>query len=323
MDFDEDGFHDGSFGIEVSIDNPGFYWKKTTLGEDCDDNNKFVTNNCHKDWYRDNDGDKYEGAKESSPQKPLTPGKWFEGKSLGIDCDDNPSTGANVFKLNKCSKCEVEPVNGSCVTDNCDHIINGSSLTGQELAEIVGWKDSKGVSKANLDKIAQYIDKFAKQFGMNSPEQRFHFYTQIAHETGNFDALSEGHSRYASSQSKYKGRGIIMLTSLKWNYQPFQDYLTTNGYNYDIINNPNLVSENLELAVLSGFWHWYKGGREYQYAINISEESLLNVSKTVNCGSPSSDCGGRGGIPVGWKDRKANVARLKLLLKDCIEQIKK
>ena len=281
------------------------------MGEDRDDDFPLVTTNCYKDWYRDNDGDNYEGAIEYSAQKPMSSGMWFEGKSLGIDCDDN---NINVHKLNKCSKCEVEPVNGVCGKD-CDQILDGNSLIGETLAAIVGWEKIKGgTTEAQINTIAAFINQFATSYGLNSPEQRFHFYTQIAAETDGLSSLGELPSEYASSKLKYKGRGILQLTGRR-NYQAFQDYLTTKNYNYDIMNNPDLLINNMELAVLSALWYWKTGNNVARYATDYGSTAILNVSKQVNCGSINSDCGGNpNGVPNGWKHRKENAKRLK----DCI-----
>ncbi len=110
-DFDTDGWHDADEPVKTQIDSPGGGWIKTTKGADCDDKNLLVTSNCYLDYFIDNDGDDYHSgtirAKTQGPYKTTT---------LGPDCDDSP-TGANVHKLNKCGKCEVEPV--SCGNIDC------------------------------------------------------------------------------------------------------------------------------------------------------------------------------------------------------------
>ena len=202
-----------------------------------------------------------------------------------------------------------------CGTRNCDEILNDSSLTVEELIKIVGWKETdKGTTKAQIDKMAEFINKFAASYGLNSPEQRFHFYTQIAAETGGLSSLGELPSKHASSKLKYKGRGILQLTG-RSNYQAFQNYLTSKNYKFDIMNNPDLLTNNMELAVLSALWYWDKGNNVKRYATDYGDNALLKVSKQVNCGSISSNCGGNpNGYPNGWTHRKKNAKRIK----DCM-----
>ena len=61
-----------------------------------------------KNWYLDNDGDKWYDSKTppiNAVNKPE--GKYIDKEtSLGVDCDDNNT---KVHQLNKCKKCEEEP----------------------------------------------------------------------------------------------------------------------------------------------------------------------------------------------------------------------
>jgi hypothetical protein len=113
-DSDKDEYHDPNEEIKIQKESPGIAYEKTTKGEDCDDNNLLVTTNCYKEYFIDNDDDGYHSgtirAKTQGPYKTTT---------LGPDCDDNLTTGANVHKLNKCGKCEVEPVSGVCDGNPC------------------------------------------------------------------------------------------------------------------------------------------------------------------------------------------------------------
>ena len=185
-DFDGDGYHAGLpyFDVFWSIESLGIYWKKTTLGEDCDDDDSLVTTTCYKEWFRDNDGDNYEGATEYSAQKPISLGKWFEGKSFGIDCDDN---NINVYKLNKCSKCDVEPVNGICGED--------CIITSDDVFNTFGGK------KSIIDPMINTINKYAKLLGINDKVELQHFLAQSALESKNFTSTEEG--------TKYQTKSVM------------------------------------------------------------------------------------------------------------------
>jgi len=195
--------------------------------------------------------------------------------------------------------------------EGCNQIYGGGDLTGDALRTIVGWSQNRSTTtEAQIDEIASYINDFAEDYGIDTPEERYHFYVQIAHETGGLRSLGERRSRYASSQSVYKGRGILQLTGSR-NYRAFQNYLNENGYNYDIMTNPNLVATDMELATLSAVWYWDIGNNVGRYATDYSNQSLLNVSKQVNCGSINSTCGGNAGsLPNGWIDRQHQAERI-------------
>ena len=306
MDKDADGSYAKKLNDYKSCKPVGSWNSTSNNGIDCDDDRKCVTTSCTKvDWYLDNDGDFWYAEKKNDYKScnPDSSFKWNTKSNKGIDCNDNIFDAFNFDK--------------SCVVTNndCKHILDGSDLTGTALVEIVGWREKKkGTTKAQIEEIAKFINKYATSYGVNSPEQRFHFYTQIAAETGGLTELGELRSKEKSSMLFYKGEGIIQLTGSR-NFQAFQDYLTANKYNYDIMTHPELLAENMELAVLSALWYWDKGNNVKKYATDYSDNALLNVSKQVNCGSVSSNCGGNeGGYPNGWRHRKKNAKRIK----DCI-----
>lgn len=59
---------------------------------------------------------------------------------------------------------------------------------------------------------------------------------------------------------KYRGRGLIQLT-FKDNYNKIQAYIKdTIGKDVDIVNNPDLVSQNMEICVLTAMAFWKKKG---------------------------------------------------------------
>jgi len=188
QDYDGDGWHSN---FVVRIDPPDQYFKKTTLGEDCNDYNKLVTSDCYRYWYRDNDGDKYDGGTDYSEEEPSSPGNWFEGKSLGIDCDD---TKPNIYKLNKCGKCEVEPTSGTC-SEDCDTSV-------EDLKQIF-----PNTSDSKLKAIADALNKYGAKLGINTKEKLQHFLAQAAVESHNLNAFKEyTNYRPARAMEVFKGK---------------------------------------------------------------------------------------------------------------------
>lgn len=101
-----------------------------------------------------------------------------------------PTTGANVHKLNKCGKCEAEPVNGSCDSDDCK--------TSKEDLK----KAFPNAPNAVLETLTELLNTYAKQFGIDTQEKLQHFLTQAGQETGGFNTLSvtEDLKNYSSNR---------------------------------------------------------------------------------------------------------------------------
>lgn len=79
-----------------------------------------------------------------------------------------------------------------------------------------------------------------------------------------------GNGNVESSEGyKYRGRGLIQLTG-KSNYQDFQDFYneTYTSNTIDIITNPNLISDNVEMAIFSAMWYFKN---------SVINKTLLNV----------------------------------------------
>ena len=92
--------------------------------------------------------------------------------------------------------------------------------------------------------------------------QKISFFAQVYGETDMFVATKEAVSQYASSQSTYKGRGLIQLTGERAEgatlyevpgpYQKYADYVA----NPNIVTNPDLISDKLHYTVDSAGWMW-------------------------------------------------------------------
>ena len=147
-DGDGDEWHDGILGIRTQIESPGTGWRKTTKGVDCDDKNILINKNCYKDYFIDNDGDGYDAGTISAKDQGQ-----YKTTTLGPDCDDNK---ANVHKLNKCGKCEVEPVSGICGGDPCNvsvsfgKNVNISSINKCSLQLLKEITDKLGINKFQI-----------------------------------------------------------------------------------------------------------------------------------------------------------------------------
>jgi predicted chitinase len=161
-----------------------------------------------------------------------------------------------------------------------------------------------------------YLNTYLKESGMTNCKERIMFFTQIAEETDNLGLLTEEKSEWASSSSKYKGRGLFQLTG-KANYKNFQKYCNDLGDDVDFISYPEKVANEPKYSVQSAFWYWNVNNCK-KYASNLTEENMLKIAKITNCGSVGSNCSHddedepcESCKPNGWERRKKEFTRLK------------
>jgi predicted chitinase len=185
IDDDQDGYDQDDI---YNVDDNGGYYKTSTLGHDCDDYDSNITTQCYNDYYQDKDGDGYHSATQKLYYTPAYHLGWKLGTSNGPDCDDNPTTGASVHKLNKCGKCEVEPVNGICGGNDCDTTI-------EDLKNTFGGND------IILEQVANAINKYAAKLGIDNKLELQHFLAQAALESNNFKSTQEN--------TKYQTKSVM------------------------------------------------------------------------------------------------------------------
>lgn len=100
------------------------------------------------------------------------------------------------------------------------------------------------IVKAMMDNSSELIGA-----GINTPDRVNHFLSQTAQETGGYKYSQELPSSYASSQSQYKGRGLIQLTG-KDNYRS-----VGNALGVDLIHNPQLAADpNMAVKIAAEYW---------------------------------------------------------------------
>ena len=125
-------------------------------------------------------------------------------------------------------------------------------------------------TKPNRDKYLPFLNKYWDVFKVNTLDRQAAFLAQVGHESGQLryseeiasGKAYEGRKDLGNTNPgdgvKYKGRGLIQVTG-RANYKIFNEWLHKNNYltiNQSIIDNPELVSFNPEIAVLSAFWYW-------------------------------------------------------------------
>lgn len=83
----------------------------------------------------------------------------------------------------------------------------------------------------------------------------------------------------------FRGRGYLQCTG-RYNYTLLNAWLKANGYNYDVIANPDIVATTL--CSISAIWFW-TANKTGKLALN---DDVVGVSKKIN-----------GGL-IGFNDRK-------------------
>lgn len=141
-DYDGDGYSSIGGSLE-SESSPGYYWKDRTYGQDCDDYDASITNECYTTFFEDKDNDGYGAAGISSKRNITSPDiGWREGTSLGTDCDDNnplkttdctlcTTTCGTGFILNSDCECVKKPCDKAKVADHIYNTLNGIQEAGK------------------------------------------------------------------------------------------------------------------------------------------------------------------------------------------------
>ena len=140
------------------------------------------------------------------------------------------------------------------------------------------------------DKIVELLNKYAKEFEINTALRWKHYLSQIAHESAEmryseelasgkaYDtgklAIKLGNTPQADGDGqKYKGRGLIQLTGLA-NYKDYKKYC-----GFDVVADPKLLAKPVG-AIRSSMWFWKtKGLNEL-----ADKDDFLSITKKINGG---------------------------------------
>lgn len=203
-------------------------------------------------------------------------------------------------------------------------------LTADSLKQIM-----PKASEANILKYLDALNSQLNKFGINTPLRIAHFIAQIAHESGSFkynsenlnysakalravfgkyfptDDLAEAYARrpekianrvYANRMNngdeasgdgwRFRGRGLIQLTG--------RDNYTQCGkeLKLDLINNPDLLSDQPNMAVDAAAWFWNK----HHLNTYADQDDIKRITKIIN--------GGYNGL----EDRESYLIRAKKVL---------
>lgn len=135
--------------------------------------------------------------------------------------------------------------------------ITGSNTIWQGIAEKCDIVD-KSIKGLTLE-----LNTMFKAYSINKCIQKISFLANLCGETGFFKQSKEEWSDWKSSQSVYKGRGILQITGVKGKDSkfynepgPYRTYGVHVGKEEEIVKNPDIISSDLHYAVDAGGWEF-------------------------------------------------------------------
>ena len=137
------------------------------------------------------------------------------------------------------------------------------------------------IKDKSFETLTDELNRMFKKYNINDCIQKIAFLAQVSAETGLFRQTIEEKSRYLSSQSTYKGRGIIQLTGDKddtgyYNksgvYKKYANYINDQS----IISSPNKIAEDVHYAIDSAGWYFSKYKKIPTWFIFIIENQVIN-----------------------------------------------
>ncbi|MCD9583442.1 hypothetical protein LVK05_15540, partial [Tenacibaculum maritimum] len=137
------------------------------------------------------------------------------------------------------------------------------TMTGSEKV----WQGKTGhpcpITDKSYETLVDELNKMFKKYEINECIQKIAFLAQVSAETGMFRQSIEESGSEISSQSTFRGRGIIQLTGSKDNtgfynspgiYKNYADYIGDQS----IISNPDKISQDIHYTVDSAGWYFSK-----------------------------------------------------------------
>lgn len=157
---------------------------------------------------------------------------------------------------------------------------------------------NKNFSGYSLESIVLRMNKYAKEFGIDSPQRWAHYLAQIAHESMELrysEEIASGKAYegrkdlgniYKGDGVRFKGRGLMQITG-RYNYAAYGGYS-----GYDLLKNPELLCKPVG-AIRSSMWVWWKKGLNEL----ADKDDFATITKRINGGTN------------GWDDRKKYYRR--------------
>lgn len=145
---------------------------------------------------------------------------------------------------------------------------------------------NKNFSGFSLESIVLRLNKYAKEFGIDSPQRWAHYLAQIAHESLELrysEEIASGKAYegrkdlgniYKGDGVRFKGRGLIQLTG-RTNYTAYKGFC-----GFDVVKQPELLCKPVG-AIRSSMWFWKTKGLNDL----ADKDDFLTITKRINGGT--------------------------------------
>lgn len=209
------------------------------------------------------------------------------------------------------------------------------------------------VNDKSWEGLTSQLNAMFRKYNINRCMQKISFLAQVYEETGLFRQTKEETSNYKSSISKYKGRGLLQITGEKDSTEyynnpgPYRSYGKHIGKENEIVNTPDLISDNLSYTIDVGGWifsvnkkvplwkvrdkyskeekeavewkiNYFSKGlgktlNELGYLMEEEEEKYFFLQSKILNGYGLKDKLNKN--PIGWNSRKNALVKLKVWFK--------
>lgn len=136
------------------------------------------------------------------------------------------------------------------------------------------WEESPYVNNKSIASFTYELNIAIKRYGINRCIQKIVFLAMACVETAYFRASEEAPNNYASSKSKFKGRGLLHMTH-EGHYKTYNGRLLKN-----VLESPNLISDDIHNIVDSGATFFTN--RSFMHNRVVSNNSKV-VNKYQEC----------------------------------------
>jgi predicted chitinase len=152
----------------------------------------------------------------------------------------------------------------------------GSVLTAAVLKAIM-----PKLSAAEVAGFLGPLNAALVEFDIITPQRWMPFLAECAEESGQLRSMTELPSHFASSASKFKGRGALQLTGLG-NYRAAGKAL-----GLDLEHHPDWVASDAAVGFRAGGWFWKSNGLNERADRATSVADFDKISNVINRGTPN------------------------------------
>lgn len=159
-----------------------------------------------------------------------------------------------------------------------EHLAKCMWLSEAELLRIMPDTDKEVVRTHRFS-----LNKTMMQWGFIDRLEQAHFLAQGMHESAGMRLMTELPSKYASSASRYKGRGFVQITS-EVNYNALNLFLNRFVRPTNLVNQPETLGSDSYLAFAASCWYWRSNDLRRSAKKGMEDAIVEEVGRVINRG---------------------------------------